>query len=68
MQSGLQIRFFWDDADVIELSLEVSNGEFTGVAKAYVGHTTLAEAASALAGFPASPSDRRTIELGTLDP
>jgi hypothetical protein len=68
MIAGLQVNFLWNDYDVIEISINASNGEFAGKTKAYASRGGLAEAASILEGFPRQISDTREVELGSFEP
>src|SRR6266702_2695213 len=66
--TGLQIGFLWNDYAVVEVSIHASNGDFGGMAKAYISRSGLAEAASILEGFPRQTSDTRELELGSVNP
>ena len=68
MESGLRIQFVWHDTDVIEIGISVSNGRFSGAARAYINHDDPRNAANLLEKFPATPSDAREIGFGTMDP
>ena len=68
MESGLQIKYLWHDIDVVEVSITASSDEFGALARAYVDHDALQEAASILEGFPARSSDTRELTLGNMDP
>lgn len=61
---GLEVRYRWHDADVIELSISASNGSFCGSAFPYLGVGDLAELAASLDGFPKSSSDVRELDFG----
>lgn len=65
---GVRLTILWFDVDVMELRAFASNGAFTGTAHVYAGHGQLGAWADALNGFPSSPHDRRTVDLGTFDP
>jgi hypothetical protein len=68
MEPGLTIKFLWHDTDVVEVSIAASNGEFSGVSRAYIDRDDPRIAASTLEGFPKRPDDIREVSFGTLDP
>jgi hypothetical protein len=68
MDKGLYIKFLWSDPDVAEIGVSAWNGEFSGVARAYVGLDDLTGAALKLNGFPKNSDDRCELTLGTFDP
>jgi hypothetical protein len=67
MDTGIQIKTVWYDADVTEILVSAWNGTFGGVARIYVGIGALTEAAEQLRGFPKSPTDVREVTLGQFD-
>jgi hypothetical protein len=66
--SELKIRVADVDPDYIRYHVSVSDGAFAGTAEIFGGPELPAEVASALQGFPRSPSDRREVMLGSADP
>lgn len=64
---GIQFEIVWWDQDVVEYRVQCSNGSFSGDVKIYANHDDLGNAAETLSGFPVSPEDSRTVELGTFD-
>jgi hypothetical protein len=64
MKHGLEVRFHWQDYDVLQIEVSASNELFCGSALPYVSRGVLNDAASALDGFPTGPSDARELELG----
>lgn len=68
MDAGLWIAYRWHDIDVLEVKIKASNGEFSGLAQAYINHDDPRKAAEILEGFPRTSSDTRTLSFGTMDP
>lgn len=66
MEPALKTAVLWSDADVFKLRISAWDGRFGGVADVYVPIGGLSEAAETLAGFPATTSDKREIELGAF--
>lgn len=64
MSLGLQLKYLWHDADVFEIEVSASNGDFSGAVRTYVGIDKLAEAAETLGGFPQDISDVRELKFG----
>ena len=64
VRAGLEVRYRWHDADVMELSISASNGSFCGSAFPYLGIGHLGELAASLDGFPKDFSDVRELEFG----
>jgi len=67
MDTGIQIKTVWYDADVTEILVSAWNGTFGGAARIYVGIGALTEAAEQLRGFPKSPTDIREVTFGQFD-
>jgi len=67
MESGLRIHCVWHDTDLVEVGISVSNGRFSGTARAYINHDDPENAATLLETFPRTPSDTREIGFGTMD-
>ncbi len=65
MDPGLEIKYVWNDEDVVEIRLSASNGSFAGVMEAYFGVGELAEIAESLTGFPTNHNDTRDISFGS---
>jgi hypothetical protein len=68
MDKGLVLSLWYQDDDIVELSVAVSNGSFSGETNLYVAHDALAELASKIEGFPFSSDDRREFDLGAFGP
>lgn len=70
MEKGISWEVIWFDFDqnLIQIVFTCSNGYFCGGCEIYVSLDELSELANALHGFPSSPSDSRSVELGTFDP
>jgi hypothetical protein len=66
MTAALQIKYLWHDVDVYKLRVSASNGTFSGGADVFLSIGGIAEAASALKGFPVSPSDSRELQFGAF--
>lgn len=58
---SLVIEAVWDDPDMLEVRVAVSNGSFSGYTNVYVGLGDLVAAADHLSGFPTSPRDERRL-------
>ena len=65
---SLVIEAVWDDPDMLEVRVAVSNGSFSGQTNVYVGLGDLAVAADLLAGFPTNPRDERRVSWGSEEP
>jgi hypothetical protein len=65
---SLVIEAVWDDPDMLEVRVAVSNGSFSGQTNVYVGLGDLAAAAGHLAGFPTNPRDERRVSWGSEEP
>jgi hypothetical protein len=68
MKAGFQLRWVGSDADRFRLEACASNGRFSAFARAYAGINALAEAVSALEGFPRDPADVRELQFGAFRP
>ena len=68
MDNGLRIKLIYEDCDLLELSLSISNGEFAGKGYFYVGFDALAELREAIRDFPRSSNDAREFIIGEMDP
>jgi hypothetical protein len=68
MVRGLAIRVIYFDADIYELRVTATNGDFSGSVSLYVAIGYLAELAGELEGFPRTKADERKIEFGTFEP
>jgi len=66
--AGLSITVVDPDRDYLGVEVTASNGRFACSSRVFAGLGELGEIADALEGFPASPSDTREVELGTVDP
>jgi hypothetical protein len=64
---GIEFEVVWLDIHAIQYQVVCSNGFFTGTAEMYLNHDSLQNAANTLSGFPTSTTDRREVELGTLE-
>jgi hypothetical protein len=61
---GVEITCSWQDSDVLEIRVGVTNGVFAGLAYPYVSHVDLQNAAAGLNGFPTNFQDSREVGLG----
>lgn len=61
MDKGIRISRVWSDDDVVELSVEVSDGKSRFSNRAYIGHGALDQIASDLVGF------KNQVHGGILD-
>ena len=68
MENGLRIKMIYEDCDLLELSLSISNGEFAGKGDFYVGLDDLAALREAIRDFPRNSTDVREFIIGELDP
>jgi hypothetical protein len=66
MTAALQIKYLWHDVDVYKVRVAASNGNFSGGADVFLSIGGIAEAASALKGFPVNPSDSRELQFGAF--
>jgi hypothetical protein len=66
MTAALQIKYLWHDVDAYKLRVFASNGTFSGGADVFLSIGGIAEAASALKGFPQYPLDSRELQFGAF--
>lgn len=64
---GITVTIDWHDEDLLEVGVVAANGRFAGSIWAYGSLAVGPDFADALCGFPASPTDRRFFEIGSLD-
>ena len=68
MDHGLKIKLIYEDSDLLELSLSVSNREFAGKGDFYVGLDELAGLREAIRDFPRNSNDAREFIIGEMNP
>jgi hypothetical protein len=70
MENGISLEVIWFDEveDLLEVVFSCANGYFSGQAELYVSSSVLSKLANALSGFPSRPDDFRDFELGTFNP
>ena len=70
VKCGIELEVIWFDEveDLLEVVFRCSNGYFSGQAEIYVSCDVLSKRAKALTGFPSRPDDSRDFELGTFNP
>lgn len=68
MTPGIEFELIWKDDDLLEVRVVASNTRFHASAHCYTGHGAFAELAGAIAGFSRSVDDKRSVDVGTLDP
>jgi hypothetical protein len=70
LKNGISLEVIWFDEveDFLEVVFSCSNGYFSGQSEIYVTCDGLLQLANALRGFPASAGDCRDFELGTFNP
>ena len=70
MENGINLEVVWFDEieDLVEVVFRCSNGYFSGQAEIYVSCDGLSKLADAISGFPSHPGDSRDFELGTFNP
>jgi hypothetical protein len=70
VENGINLEVIWFDEveDLLEVLFSCSNGYFSGQAEIYVTRDALSKLANALNGFPSYPNDSRDFELGTFSP
>ena len=66
MIAGIELRYLYHDADVIEVRIVAQNSRFRGSADVYIGTSCLIETAKAIEGFPANSQDTRDVTLGAF--
>jgi hypothetical protein len=64
MNAGITLEPVWSDDDLLELRVVGSHATFSGIAEIYVSHSDPGRWYTAIAGFPSSTSDSRTIVGG----
>ena len=70
MENGINLEVIWFDEveDLLEVAFQCSNGFFSGQAEIYASREVLSKLAKTLSGFPSRPDDSRDFELGTFNP
>jgi hypothetical protein len=70
VENGINLEVIWFDEveELLEVLFSCSNGYFSGQAEIYVTHEVLSKLANGLNGFPSYPNDSRDFELGTFNP
>lgn len=70
MENGINLEVIWFDEveDFLEVVFSCSNGFFSGQSEIYVTCDGLSKLANAIRGFPSRPDDCRDFELGTFNP
>ncbi len=70
MENGINLEVIWFDEveDLLEVVFRCTNGYFSGQADIYVPQDVLSKLAKSLSGFPSCPDDFRDFELGTFNP
>jgi hypothetical protein len=70
VENGINLEVIWFDEveDLLEVVFECTNGFFSGQAEIYVSRDVTSTLAKALSGFPSRPDDFRNFELGTFNP
>jgi hypothetical protein len=70
VQNGISLEVIWFDEveDSLEVVFRCSNRYFSGQAEIYVSSEHLSKFADALKGFPSRPDDTRDFEIGTFNP
>jgi hypothetical protein len=70
VKNGISLEVIWFDEvdDFLEVLFSCSNGFFSGRAEIYVSCDDLSKFANVLAGFPSRPDDIRDFEIGTFNP
>ena len=63
----LVVDAVYDDDDLLELRVTISNGSFSGGTSVYVDRDALESCAALLKGFPAPVQDERVVEWGDSD-
>jgi hypothetical protein len=66
--NGLRLDVLWLDEHIVEVSIDAGNGRFRGTAQWYAPLDWATRIATTVRGFPTSPTDRRELQLGRLDP
>lgn len=68
METGVRLESIWRDNDVVEVRISAWNGQFGGVADAYVEIGGVNAAATKLEGFPRHATDSCGLEFGAFGP
>jgi hypothetical protein len=70
VENGISLEVMWFDEieDLVEVLFSCSNGYFSGQAEIYVSCDGLSKFAQVISGFPSHPGDSRDFELGTFNP
>jgi hypothetical protein len=70
VENGINLEVIWFDEveDLLEVVFRCTNGYFSGRAEIYVSQDVLSKLANTLSGFPSRPDDFRDFELGTFNP
>ena len=66
-EAHLTIERIWDDPDMIELDVHVSNGYYTGETQVYTTEKEIIELRKELEGFPKTDDHRVEFSAGTRD-
>jgi hypothetical protein len=70
VENGINLEVIWFDEveDLLEVVFRCSNGFFSGQAGIYASRNVLSKLAKSLSGFPSRPDDSRDFELGKFNP
>jgi hypothetical protein len=70
VDDGIRLEVIWFDEveDLLEVLFSCSNGYFSGRAEIYLSRTHLSKLAEVIRGFPSGMGDSRYFELGTFNP
>jgi hypothetical protein len=70
VDNGINLEVIWFDEveDFLEVVFRCSNGYFSGQTEVYVTSEDLSKLSKTLSGFPSSANDFRDFELGTFNP
>ena len=67
MDPKLSFQVVWQDDDMVEIDVQVSNGEFSGRAQVYTSYDVINKLAKELTGFPKSSNDKTEFTAGERD-
>ena len=67
-RGSLSVEVLWNDRDLLEVLVVVSNRCFSGATNLYVGLHDLRAAADQICGFPTDPDDERRVLWGSEKP
>lgn len=67
MEPNLTIERIWDDPDMIELDVHVSNGNYIGDTQVYTTEKEIIELREELEGFPRTADHRVEFSAGSRD-